>query len=80
MVNLKLLIVTGCLGAKRYSEELKQEIPEIDAIVGTGSYQQIDEIIANLEKENHIVSLNDIEFAFNEELPRYVLLQAIWLT
>ncbi len=69
--NLKLLIVTGCL-AQRYADELKEEIPEIDAIVGTGSYQQIDEIIANLEKEKHIVSLNDIEFAFNEELPRYV--------
>ncbi|RDY26851.1 30S ribosomal protein S12 methylthiotransferase RimO [Romboutsia weinsteinii] len=69
--NLKLLIVTGCL-AQRYSDELKSEIPEIDAIVGTGSYQQIDEIIANLEKENHIVSLNDIEFAYNEDLPRYV--------
>ena len=69
--NLKLLIVTGCL-AQRYAEELKIDIPEIDAIVGTGSYQQIDEIIANLEKENHIVSLNDIDFAYNEDLPRYV--------
>ena len=69
--NLKLLIVTGCL-AQRYANELKEEIPEIDAIVGTGSYQQIDEIIANLEKENNIVSLNDIEFAYNEDLPRYV--------
>ncbi|MGL5751210.1 MAG: 30S ribosomal protein S12 methylthiotransferase RimO [Paraclostridium sp.] len=69
--NLKLLIVTGCL-AQRYANELKAEIPEIDAIVGTGSYQQIDEIIAGLEKENDIVSLNDIEFAYNEDLPRYV--------
>ena len=69
--NLKLLIVTGCL-AQRYANELKAEIPEIDAIVGTGSYQQIDEIIAGLEKENNIVSLNDIEFAYNEDLPRYV--------
>ncbi|MEG1870548.1 MAG: 30S ribosomal protein S12 methylthiotransferase RimO, partial [Peptostreptococcaceae bacterium] len=69
--NLKLLIVTGCL-AQRYSDELKAEIPEIDAIVGTGSYQQIDEIIENLEKENQIVSLNDIEFVYNEDLPRYV--------
>lgn len=76
--NLKLLIVTGCL-AQRYAEELKTEIPEIDAIVGTGSYQQIDEIIANLEKENHIVSLNDIDFAYNEDLPRYVSTQIIWL-
>ena len=69
--NLKLLIVTGCL-AQRYSQDLKTEIPEIDAIVGTGSYQQIDEIIANLEKENQIVSLNNIDFAYNEDLPRYI--------
>ena len=69
--NLKLLIVTGCL-AQRYSDELKQEIPEIDAIVGTGSYQNIDEILAGLEKEKQIVSLNDIEVVYNEDLPRYV--------
>lgn len=69
--NLKLLVVTGCL-AQRYSDELKTEIPEIDAIVGTGSYQNIDEIMGNLQKENKVVSLNDIEVVYNEELPRYV--------
>ena len=69
--NLKLLIVTGCL-AQRYAEELKTEIPEIDAIVGTGSYQEIDEIIANLKKENNIVSLKDIDFVYNEDLQRYI--------
>ena len=69
--NLKILIVTGCL-AQRYSEELKSEIPEIDAIVGTGSYQNIDEILNGLKEEKHIISLNDIEFAYNEELPRYI--------
>ena len=52
--NLKLLIVTGCL-AQRYSDELKAEIPEIDAIVGTGSYQNIDEILEGLQKEKQIV-------------------------
>lgn len=69
--NLKILIVTGCL-AQRYAQELKTEIPEIDAIVGTGSYQNIDEIINGLKQEKQIVSLNDIEFAYNEELPRYI--------
>ena len=69
--NLKILVVTGCL-AQRYSEELKQEIPEIDAIVGTGSYQNIDEIVANIQKEKHIISLENIDFTFNENLPRYV--------
>lgn len=69
--NLKLLIVTGCL-AQRYSDELREEIPEIDAIVGTGSYQNIDEILANLQKEKQIISLNDIEVMYNEDLPRYI--------
>ena len=69
--NLKILVVTGCL-AQRYSEELKQEIPEIDAIVGTGSYQNIDEIVANIQKEKHIISLENIDLTFNENLARYV--------
>ena len=34
------LIVTGCL-TQRYQEEVKQEIPEVDAILGTNSYDSI---------------------------------------
>ena len=38
--RLKALIVTGCL-AQRYQEEIKTEIPEVDAILGTNSYDDI---------------------------------------
>src|ERR1700704_2810536 len=34
------LIVTGCL-AQRYREELRSEIPEIDAVLGTGEVPEI---------------------------------------
>src|SRR5262245_28475960 len=34
------LVVTGCL-AERYREELRKEIPEIDAVLGTGEVPQI---------------------------------------
>jgi len=34
------LIVTGCL-AERYRDELKAQIPEIDAVLGTGEVPQI---------------------------------------
>ena len=34
------LIVTGCM-AERYREELKKEIPEIDAVLGTGQVPEI---------------------------------------
>lgn len=38
--NLKVLLVTGCL-AQRYKEEIISEIPEVDAILGTNSYEDI---------------------------------------
>lgn len=42
--NLKALIVTGCL-AERYKEEILEEIPEIDAVLGTTSYTSILEAV-----------------------------------
>src|SRR5262249_28497541 len=39
------LIVTGCM-AERYRDELKKEIPEIDAVLGTGEVPQIVGAIA----------------------------------
>ncbi len=39
----KALIVTGCL-AQRYSEEIREEIPEVDAVLGTASYDRIMEV------------------------------------
>ncbi len=38
--NLKALVVTGCL-AERYKDEILKEIPEIDAVLGTTSYDSI---------------------------------------
>lgn len=37
---LKALIVTGCL-AQRYQDEIRKEIPEVDAILGTNSYEDV---------------------------------------
>ena len=41
------LVVTGCL-AQRYDEELRREIPEIDATLGTG---QVDDVVRAVEGE-----------------------------
>lgn len=38
--SLKALVVTGCL-AQRYQDEIRKEIPEVDAILGTNSYEDI---------------------------------------
>lgn len=69
--KLKYLIVTGCL-AQRYSDELLEEIPEIDAIVGTGNFMNISDIIEKVEENKKVNETGNIEFAFDETLPRYV--------
>lgn len=49
--NCKALIVTGCL-AQRYANEIFTELPEVDAVVGTGSYEKICEVADSLLQEN----------------------------
>ena len=44
--KLKTLLVAGCL-PQRYKEELLEELPEVDGILGTGSF---DEIVTALEQ------------------------------
>lgn len=46
----RALIVTGCL-AQRYADEIFTEMPEVDAVVGTGSYEKIVEVMDALLKE-----------------------------
>lgn len=42
--NCKVLIVTGCM-AQRYRLEIIEEIPEVDAVIGTSSYDRICEVL-----------------------------------
>ena len=44
--NCKVLLVAGCL-AQRYQQEIRKEIPEVDAVLGTNSY---DDIVHALEE------------------------------
>ena len=61
------IIVTGCM-AERYREELLKELPEIDAIVGTGSYRDICNIVRRtLEGEKAISEFNNINFSLEYE-------------
>lgn len=45
--NLKALIAAGCL-AERYAKEIFSELPEVDAVVGTGSYEEIVDVVEEL--------------------------------
>ena len=56
----KALIVTGCL-AQRYKQEIMDEIPEVDAVLGTTSYDSITEAIASALDGKQILRCEDID-------------------
>ena len=57
--RLKALIVAGCL-AQRYKEEIIAEIPEVDAVLGTTSYDKIAETIKKALNNSGFIELTDI--------------------
>ena len=63
----RALIVAGCL-AQRYKQEIIDEIPEVDAILGTTSYEEIGNVLTRLFEENgeekkaeHISCFHDLK-------------------
>lgn len=68
--NCKVLIVTGCL-AQRYSNELSEEIPEVDAFLGTTNFNEIAEIVNGvLGDGKRIVSTASADKEVHYDLPR----------
>lgn len=58
--KVKALIVTGCL-AERYKDEILEEIPEVDEVLGTTAYDKIlDAVDAALEGNQEVI-LSDID-------------------
>ena len=55
----KVLIVTGCM-AQRYKEEIIQEIPEVDAVLGTSSYRDILKAVEEACAGRHFEKYRDI--------------------
>lgn len=57
----KALIVTGCM-AQRYKEEIIQEIPEVDSVLGTTSYGDIVRALNEAAAGNHFEEYKDINY------------------
>ena len=55
----QVLIVTGCM-AQRYKEEIVQEIPEVDAVLGTTSYDDIVQALNEASAGKHFEEFKDI--------------------
>ena len=58
--SCKALIVTGCM-AQRYRQEILDEIPEVDAVLGTNSYEKIDQAIAAALEGNKKLIMEPLE-------------------
>ena len=54
----RALIATGCM-AQRYAKEIRQSIPEVDAIVGTTAYDSIIEVIESVLSGNRPQRMED---------------------
>lgn len=57
--KLKALLVTGCL-AQRYKDEILSEIPEVDAILGTNSYEDIVHAVEEALGGHHYKNLGTL--------------------
>lgn len=65
----KRLIVSGCL-AQRYPEELRAEIPEIDALIGTGKVADIVDIVRRSVAGEAVFDTEGLGFLSDAALPR----------
>lgn len=65
----KTLIAAGCLG-QRYKQELLDEMPELDAIIGTGAWDRIMEAIEETLKGRRVILIGDEKIIYNEKTPR----------
>lgn len=54
------ILVTGCL-SQRYQEEIMNEMPEVDGVLGTGSYTQIVPAIEALLEDNQVADFGSID-------------------
>lgn len=57
----KVLIVTGCM-AQRYKQEIIEEIPEVDAVLGTTSYGEILKAVEEAVAGRHYQEYRDIDY------------------
>ncbi len=68
----KLLIVTGCL-AQRYKNEIFEEIPEVDVILGTNDYDKIFHVVMRFFVSGEKISaVSDADAHITKPLPRVI--------
>ncbi len=69
--NLKKLIVAGCL-AQKYSEEILKELPEVDAVIGTGDIDKIERVVDEILADKKVVETTNLTFLANANTERVI--------
>lgn len=67
--HCKVLIIAGCLG-QRYGQELLEELPEADGIIGTEAWDRIGEVIEETLRGNRVVVKGDKPILYDASVPR----------
>ncbi len=64
------ILVTGCL-SQRYQQEILTEMPEVDGVLGTGSYTKVVEAVEEILRDNTVSDFDSIDLP-EEETGRVV--------
>lgn len=70
--RLKYLIVAGCM-AERFKKEIAEEMPEVDAFIGTTGFEKIADVVDRLREGDHrITAFQDIDYLPDTSTERIV--------
>ncbi|MFW5630506.1 MAG: 30S ribosomal protein S12 methylthiotransferase RimO, partial [Acetivibrio ethanolgignens] len=67
--KVKVLVAAGCL-AQRYHDEIKEELPEVDAIIGTTAYEHIVEAVETAWNGKNYEKLEELSYLPKNETTR----------
>ena len=69
--RLQYLVATGCL-VQRYGQELLDEMPELDGIVGISFFTDIDKAVQRIQQGERVALLGEPPTVFIEKGPRVI--------
>ncbi len=69
--NLKSLVITGCM-AERYADLIREELPEVDVVLGTASYDDIVDAIHKSMNQDFVMVQKPLDYLPDDSAGRLV--------
>jgi ribosomal protein S12 methylthiotransferase len=70
--RIRKIVVCGCMG-QRYASQLKDEMPEIDAILGVDDFKNINRAVKAVSKGNDFIEINPPKAIHSHRDPRIIM-------